>query len=98
MKNLPSYYVTKNISIKYGWIARKGNLADVLPGKMIGGDIFYNDLGKLPSKSSMVWREADFDYTKGYRNSKRILWSDDGLVFVSFDHYQTFYEITEAKG
>ena len=93
LKKLPSYYVTKNIAIKYGWIARKGNLADVLPGKMIGGDIFYNDLGKLPSKSSRVWREADFDYTEGYRNHKRILYSSDGLLFATYDHYQTFYEI-----
>lgn len=93
LKKLPSYYVTKNIAIKSGWIARKGNLADVLPGIMIGGDVFYNDLGKLPSKSSRVWREADFDYTEGYRNHKRILYSSDGLLFATYDHYQTFYEI-----
>lgn len=63
---------------------------------MIGGDLYKNKNGKLPQKEK--WYEADLDYTKGYRKSKRILWSDDGLVFVSFDHYQTFYEITEAKG
>jgi hypothetical protein len=63
---------------------------------MIGGDLYNNKDGKLPEKDK--WYEADLDYTKGKRNSKRILWSNDGLIFVSFDHYQTFYEITDSKG
>ena len=65
---------------------------------MIGGDDFYNTKRKLPESEGRTWKEADLDYTKGKRNSKRILWSNDGLIFVSYDHYQTFYEITEAKG
>ena len=46
----------------------------------------------------LIENKADLDYTKGKRNPKRILWSNDGLIFVSFDHYQTFYEITDSKG
>jgi hypothetical protein len=41
-----------------------------------------------------TWYEADIDYTYGKRNLKRVLYSNDGLVFVTEDHYQTFYEIT----
>ena len=38
--------------------------------------------------------EADINYDKGFRNRQRILYSNDGLIFVTYDHYQTFYEIT----
>lgn len=65
---------------------------------MIGGDDFYNAKRKLPESIGRTWKEADLDYTQGKRNAKRILWSNDGLIFVSYDHYKTFYEITEAKG
>lgn len=51
--------------------------------------------GKIPCAPGRTWFEADIDYTYGKRNLKRILYSNDGLVFVSEDHYQTFYEITK---
>ena len=62
---------------------------------MIGGDIFYNNQGKLPKNLNRVWYEADFDYVSGYRNTCRILYSNDGLIFVSYDHAQTFYELVK---
>ena len=92
---LPSYYISKNQARKLGWQDWKGNFGDVLPGKMIGGDIYRNKEGKLPSALGRVWYEADINYEKGYRNRERILYSNDGLIFVTYDHYQTFYEMTE---
>ena len=92
---LPDYYVTKEEAIAAGWRSKKANLHEVLPGKMIGGNIYENKRGLLPSKLGRVWREADFDFVNGYRNSKRILYSNDGLIFVSFDHAQTFYELVK---
>ena len=92
---LPNYYVTKDIAKASGYRRKKNNLADVLPGYMIGGDEFLNDEDKLPCAPGRTWYEADIDYTYGKRNLKRILYSNDGLVFVSEDHYQTFYEITK---
>ena len=92
---LPNYYVTKDIAKASGYRRKKNNLADVLPGHMIGGDVFLDKSGKLPHISGRIWYEADIDYTYGKRNLKRILYSNDGLVFVSEDHYQTFYEITK---
>ena len=90
---LPDYYVTKEEAAVAGWIPRKQNLAEVLPGKQIGGNIYLNKEMKLPQKQGRIWREADFDFVDGYRNSKRILYSNDGLIFVSYDHVQTFYEL-----
>ena len=55
----------------------------------------YNDKGKLPDAPNRIWYEADIDYQSGYRNTYRILYSNDGLIFVTYDHYQTFYELTE---
>ena len=40
-----------------------------------------------------IWYEADINYKSGYRDSKRILWSNDGLIFVTYDHYRTYCEI-----
>ncbi len=90
---LPKYYISKEEAERLGWIKKKGNLAEVLPGRMIGGDIFYNDKGKLPDLPGRVWHEADVDYTGGRRNKKRILFSNDGLIFFTDNHYLTFTEI-----
>jgi len=41
-----------------------------------------------------IWYEADLNYIHGKRNGQRIVFSNDGLIFVTYDHYKTFYEIT----
>ncbi len=92
---LPNCYVTKEEAASLGWIPKKHNLSDVLPGKMIGGNVYENRRELLPARQGRIWREADFDYTGGYRNSKRILYSNDGLIFVSYDHAKTFYELVK---
>ena len=90
---LPNYYITKSKAKQLGWIAIKGNLSDVAPGYMITKGIYKNRNGKLPSKSGRVWYEADINYIGGYRNNDRILFSNDGLIFVTYNHYDTFVEI-----
>ena len=40
-----------------------------------------------------IWYEADINYKRGYRNTQRLLFSNDGLIFVTYDHYETFAEI-----
>ena len=91
---LPEYYIDKDEATHFGWKSKKGNLDKVAPGKMIGGNVYKNVDGKLPSASGRVWYEADINYYGGYRGYDRILFSSDGLFFVSYDHYQTYYEIT----
>ena len=92
---LPDNYITKKEAKEAGWIPKSQNLAELLPGKQIGGDIYLNNEGKLPQSSTRVWYEADFDFSGGYRKEKRILYSNDGLIFVSHDHMQTFYELVK---
>lgn len=90
---LPLNYITQDEAIALGWKRWLGNLDKVAPGKIIGGDIFENRNLKLPSDPDRIWFEADFDYDGGYRNASRLLYSNDGLIFVTYDHYHTFYEI-----
>jgi hypothetical protein len=90
---LPEYYLTKQEAKINGWRPAIGNLDEAAPGKMIGGDVYKNRNEHLPSAEGRVWYEADFDYTGGYRNDCRLLYSNDGLIFVTYDHYATFYEI-----
>ena len=94
-KRLPDNYITKKEALELGWSRKKKNLAEKCPGKTIGGDLYMNDKSKLPDALNRVWREADFDFISGKRNRKRILYSNDGLIFISYDHAQTFYELVK---
>lgn len=87
---LPSNYVTKNDAKKMGWVASKGNLLKVCEGCSIGGDKFTNREGNLPSKQGRQYYECDIDYKGGTRNAKRIVYSNDGLIYYTEDHYNTF--------
>lgn len=87
---LPPEYITKREAISLGWDSRKGNLWKVAPGKSIGGDRFYNREGRLPAAKGRIWHEADIDYNGGYRNSKRLLYSNDGLFYKTLNHYKSF--------
>ena len=90
---LPNYYITKKEARKLGWKNWLGNLGRVAPRKMLGGDIYKNDDGKLPDAPGRIWYEADINYSGGYRERERIVYSNDGLIFVSYTHYTTFVEI-----
>ena len=87
---LPDHYITKQQAFDLGWVPNQGNLQDIAPGKWIGGDIFHNSEGKLPTKPGRVWREADINYKGGLRGAERLLYSNDGLFYKTVDHYQTF--------
>ncbi|MDR2121902.1 MAG: ribonuclease [Flavobacteriaceae bacterium] len=88
--HLPDYYVTRKKAEKSGWIPQKENLCDVLPGKVIGGDVFTNRQNAVPDKKGRKWFEADLNYTCGIRGTDRVVFSNDGLIFVTYDHYNTF--------
>lgn len=88
--HVPSNYITKTKARKAGWVQDKGNLWDVLPGMSIGGGGFFNDDGMMPDAPGREWFEADIDYQGGYRNAKRLVYSNDGLIYYTDDHYETF--------
>lgn len=84
---LPSNFITKKEAKKLGWSG--GSLEKYAPGKSIGGDTFGNREGILPDYGT--YHECDID-TKGKkeRGAKRIVYSDDGRVYYTGDHYETF--------
>jgi hypothetical protein len=89
---LPARFVTKAQAEKLGW--RPGqDLCKAAPGKAIGGDRFLNRERRLPEKPGRQYREADLDYACGARGAKRLVYSPDGLRFVTVDHYRTFLEV-----
>lgn len=88
--HLPPQYLTKEEARRLGWDPQRGNLSTVAPGKLIGGDRFMNREGKLPEATGRRWFEADINYTGGYRGSDRLLYSSDGLIYLTLDHYRTF--------
>lgn len=89
---LPEYYTSREDLIALGWKSSKPPVK-YAPGKMLFGGIYYNAEGKLPSAPGRVWFEADINYYSGKRNQHRVLFSNDGLIFVTYDHCITFYEI-----
>ncbi len=90
---LPSNYITKKEAQALGWVSSLGNLWDVAPGKSIGGDRFGNYEGQLPTAKGRKYTECDIDFDGKRRNAKRIVFSNDGLIFYTEDHYTTFEEI-----
>lgn len=88
-KKLPHNYITKGEAKKLGW-QTKGTLDKVAPGKSIGGDRYGNYEGLLPKKDKRTWKECDIDYVKGKRNAKRIVFSNDGLIYYTGNHYKSF--------
>ena len=90
---LPDHYITKKEAYLLDWRPNEGNLNDIAPECMIGGDIFENRRGQLPEAPGRIWYEADINYEGGFRGNDRIVFSNDGLVFGTYDHYETFVEI-----
>lgn len=95
---LPGNYITKNEAKKLGWVSSEGNLWDVAPDKSIGGDRFGNYEGILPQKSGVKYYECDIDYSGGWRNSLRIIYSNKGAVYYTSDHYESFVEFDKESG
>lgn len=90
---LPNNYITKRDATDLGWDAQKGNLWDVTDKLSIGGDRFGNREKLLPEKEGRTYFECDINYEGGYRGSERIVYSNDGLIFYTEDHYESFEQL-----
>ena len=90
--HLPSNFITKKEAQKAGWSG--GSLEKILPGKCIGGDRFGNYEGLLPAAKGRTWTECDIN-TLGAksRGPERIVFSNDGLIYYTGDHYDSFTQL-----
>lgn len=87
--HLPENFITKKEARKLGWSG--GSVEKYAEGKAIGGDEFGNYEGNLPEKNGRTYWECDIDTNgKKSRGAKRIVFSSDGLIYYTDDHYETF--------
>lgn len=96
-KTLPKNFLTKKQAMDLGWLASENNLWSVSDKKSIGGDKFFNREKLLPQKAGRFYYEADIDYAGGKRSAKRIVYSNDGLIFYTKDHYDSFIQLYGEK-
>ena len=89
---LPANFITKDEARDLGW--EGGGLENYAPGKCIGGDRFGNYEGLLPDAKGRTWTECDIDTLgKSSRGAKRIVFSNDGLIYYTDDHYESFTQL-----
>ena len=94
-RHLPSNYITKKQAEKLGWPG--GDLRPYAPGKCIGGSHFGNYEGLLPDQKGREWTECDIDtLNRKSRGAKRIIFSNDGLIYYTDDHYESFELLYEG--
>jgi len=86
---LPDNFMTKDEARKLGW--EGGSLEEYAPGMAIGGDKFGNYEGILPKAKGRQYYECDIDTIgRDSRGAKRLVYSNDGLIYYTEDHYETF--------
>ncbi|MGN0975359.1 MAG: ribonuclease domain-containing protein [Gemmiger sp.] len=87
--HLPDNFITKQEAQALGWTG--GSLEPYAPGKCIGGNRFGNYEGLLPEADGRTYTECDIDTLgAGSRGAKRIVFSNDGLIYYTDDHYESF--------
>lgn len=87
--HLPDNFITKDEARDLGWSG--GSLEPYAPGKSIGGSHFGNYEGLLPEADGRTYTECDIN-TLGAdsRGAERIVFSNDGLIYYTNDHYESF--------
>jgi filamentous hemagglutinin len=92
--------VTKAAGAQQGWQPGKA-LNNSVPGGQMGGDVFNNSTKILPSAPSRTWYEADIGLSSKMSRSNqagtRLLYSSDGLLYITTDHYKTATSIGNWK-
>ncbi len=91
-QTLPENFVTKGEAEAAGW--EGGSVERYIDGAAIGGDIFHNYERLLPEQDGRVYKECDIDtFGQSSRGAKRIVFSNDGLIFYTDDHYDSFEQL-----
>ena len=94
-EELPPNFVTKKEAGKRGWEAGK-DLSGILPGCSIGGDRFGNLEGLLPEEPGRKYYECDVNYIGGHRGAERLVFSSDGLIYYTGDHYESYTQLYDG--
>ncbi len=84
---LPDNYIRKHEAEAMNWSPRDHTY-------VVGGNRFGNREGLLPKKKGRQYYEADVQagYTH-HRGPQRIIYSNDGLIFYTDDHYDSFEQL-----
>ena len=90
---LPKHFISKKDAEEQGFRFGEGDFGEAFPGMSVGGSRFGNYEGQLPEKAGRRYYECDIDYQGGRRNAKRIVYSNDGLIFYTDDHYKSFTQL-----
>lgn len=89
---LPDNFITKAEARDLGWSG--GGLDDYLEDACIGGDTFGNREGLLPDGK---YHECDIDTLNAdSRGAKRLVWDEEGNIYYTADHYESFELLYEA--
>lgn len=95
--DLPDNFMTKSEARELGWTG--GGLEDYAPGMCIGGDYFGNYEGLLPKEKGRTYTECDINTLgEDSRGAERIVFSNDGLIFYTDDHYESFVLLYDEDG
>ena len=87
--HLPDNFITKSEAASLGW--EGGSVEPYAPDHVIGGDKFGNREGLLPDAKGRYYYECDIDTLgEDSRGAKRIVFSNDGLIYYTEDHYESF--------
>ena len=90
---LPDNFITKNEARELGWTG--GGLEEYAPGKCIGGDRFGNREGLLPEGN---YHECDINTLgENSRGAERLVWDDQGNIYYTGDHYESFEQLYQGK-
>lgn len=92
-EKLPGNFITKKDAEALGWDSKKGNLWEVAEGKSIGGDRFGNYEGLLPEEEGLTYKECDVNYEGGFRGAERLIYSNQGDIYYTGDHYESFEQL-----
>lgn len=90
---LPKNFISKKEAEEQGFRFGEGDFGEAFPGMSVGGSRFGNYEGQLPEKAGRRYYECDIDYQGGRRNAKRLVYSNDGLIFYTDDHYKSFTQL-----
>lgn len=84
----------KSKAQQLGWSG--GSLLSYASDKCIGGDIYSNYEKTLPVKDGRVYYECDINTLGALeRGAERLVYSNDGFIFYTADHYATFEKLYE---